>query len=86
MISKYKDTTLVQKHNDTIVDRGQTKESTLIRPSSGVVYQPDVDKKEKVHGVPYKNKLREFQSSVLSHIARGKNNLLSRVSQAGSFL
>ena len=53
---------------ETSKDGGKWVQS--IKPSDGVIYQPNIDSPEKIKGEPYNQQQREFQEKVLRKISQ----------------
>lgn len=62
-----------------MINQGFSKNSSSLRPSSGVVFQPDIEKTEKISGEPYKKKLREFQKAIVENLGNKKIEFVKSV-------
>lgn len=82
LISQYKDTNLIKKHANSVLDRGSNTEELQLRPASGVIFQPDINNStNKIAGQPYKKRkyfntftvcieVREFQKRFMDSIGK----------------
>lgn len=69
-MSKFKDSDLIKSHADVEASKDLGKTVQSLKPTNGVVYQPDIDSPEKIRGEPYNQQQREFQEKVLRKISQ----------------
>ena len=50
---KYKETSMMKSYQESAVDRGGNRTIQQLHPTQGVIYQPDIESPEKIHGEVY---------------------------------
>ena len=44
---------MMKIYQESVVDRGGNRAIQLLHPTQGVIYQPDIENPEKIHGEVY---------------------------------